>query len=90
MPSRYAGEVWYAQGCGRGSHTIHIREQTQIERNISEDGAEDCGSLENEAGWIQDAGGTNLHETRSIMKNEWLWDLIGITLIAVIMMVALA
>ena len=61
---RYAGQVWHGQGHRRGSHRVHIREQTQVARDKPEDGAEDSGSLEDGAGEIQGAGREHLHEAR--------------------------
>ena len=62
MWTRYAGEVCHAQGDRRGSHTVHIREQAQVERDIIEDGVEDSRLVEDEPGEIQDAGREHLHE----------------------------
>ena len=74
MPSGYAGEVCHGSGQGRGTDTIHIPEQAQVERDQSQDGAEDRGSVEDEAGWIQAVGGEHLHEAGSMMDtNTKLW-----------------
>ena len=49
MWTGYAGEVCHAGRDTGGTDTVHIREQTQIERDKPEDGAEDSGPLEDEA-----------------------------------------
>ena len=43
------GEVPDAPGHTGRADPVHIREQTQVERDKPEDGAEDSGSLEDEA-----------------------------------------
>ena len=43
------GEVRHAPGHTGGTDTVHIREQAQAPRDIVEDGAEDSGSMEDEA-----------------------------------------
>ena len=49
MWTGYAGEIHDAGRDTGGTDTVHIREQTQIERDKPEDGAEDSGPLEDEA-----------------------------------------
>ena len=84
MQTRYAGEVSYGQGHGRGSGAVHIRQQAQVERDIVEDGAEDSRSLEDGAGQISALGGADLHEARRIMdKRIWITTII---LLAVILL----
>ena len=80
MPSGYAGEVCHGSGDRRGTDTIHIPEQAQVERDIVEDGAEDSGSLEDEPRQISASGGTDLYEAGTVMRLKSL-------LYAVIMMV---
>ena len=82
MRTGYAGEVCHAQGHRSRPDTIHIREQAQVERDKSSDGAEDSGSLEDEPGQVQEPGGEHLYEARSIMWfREVILPLIGILLI---------
>ena len=132
LQTGYAGEVWYAQGHRSGPYPVHHRKQAQTPRDIVEDGAEDCGSLEDEPGQIQTPGGKHLHEAgtgvavdvdvftisqgyvagkpaldlcgdnhngagdhigNGIVKydrNEWIMDLIGIALMALIVIWALS
>ena len=88
MWCRYVGEVCHAQGHRSRPDTIHIREQAQVERDKSSDGAEDSGSLEDEPGQVQEPGGEHLYEARSIMWfREVILPLIGILLIAIILTV---
>ena len=60
------GEVRHAGRHTGRADTVHIREQTLIERDIVEDGAEDSGSLEDEPGEISTPGGADLYEAWSI------------------------
>ena len=62
MQTRYAGEVSYGQGHGRGAGAVHIRQQAQVERDIVEDGIEDSGLVEDGPGQIQGVGHKHLHE----------------------------
>ena len=43
-----------------------IRDRAQVERDKSEDGSQDSGSVEDGAGQVPAPGGTDLHEARSI------------------------
>ena len=70
MQSGYAGEVCHGSRQGRGTDTIHIPEQAQVERDLIEDGAEDSGSLEDESRQISAPGGTDLYEA-VIMSYIW-------------------
>src|SRR6056300_1418605 len=80
----YVGEVCNGPRGGTGPGELHIRQQTQIERDIAEDGAEDSGSLEDGPGQIPAPGRTDLHETRGIM-NKRLWIATGIMLAGILM-----
>ncbi len=69
MQNWYAGEVWYAQGSGRRVDPICIQEQAQIERDLSENGAEDSRPLEDVTRQISDVGRADLYEARIIMRD---------------------
>ena len=74
MRYRYAREVQYAGRHSGRSHTVHIRQSTQIERDITENGAEDSRSLEDGSGQVQGTGREHLHEARKrteIMRYFW-------------------
>ena len=74
MRYRYAREVQYAGRYPSRSHTVHIRQSTQIERDITENGAEDCRLVEDESERLQTVGGEHLHEARKrteIMRYFW-------------------
>ena len=72
----------HAPGDTGGPDPVHIREQAQVEGDLIEDGSQDSGSLEDEAGGIQAVGGIHLHEAWSIMpldpevqkELEWMTD----------------
>ena len=85
MPSGYAGEVCHGSRSGRGTDTIHIQEQAQVERDIVEDGAEDSGSLEDEPGEISTPGGTDLYEAGTVMRLKSL--LYAVIMMALILMI---
>ena len=83
MWTGYAGEVRHAGRDTGRADTVHIREQTQIERDQPEDGAEDSGSLEDEAGGLPGPCTEHLHEARRIMMDTrlWIWALVIVALI---------
>ena len=60
------GEVCHAGGHTGRADPVHIREQTQIERDQSEDGAEDSRPLEDEARGLQGSRKKHLYEAGSI------------------------
>ena len=66
MWTGYVGEVPDARGQAGGTDTVHIREQTQVERDLPEDGAEGGGSLEDGAGQVPGTGHIHLHEAGGI------------------------
>ena len=71
MQTGHVGEVCDAQGYGSRSHRVHYREQTQTERDLVENGAEDCRLVEDEPGQIQDPGREHLHEARAGVAVIW-------------------
>ena len=71
MWTGYAGEVCHASRHTGRADTIHIREQTQIERDLAEDGAQDSRPLEDEARGLPGSGQKHLHEAGSIMM--WMF-----------------
>ena len=71
MPTGHVGEVCDAQGNRSRSHTVHNRQQTQTERDQSQDGVEDRGPVEDVAGQIQTVGGEHLHEARKRVAVIW-------------------
>ena len=76
------GEVRHAGGHTGRADPVHIREQTQIERDQSEDGAEDSGSLEDGSHEVPASSGTDLHEAGGIMDTKlWIWALVIVTII---------
>ena len=60
------GEVCHAPSDTGRADTVHIREQTQIERDKPEDGSQDSGSMEDEARGLPGSCPKHLHEARSI------------------------
>ena len=54
--------------------TVHIREQTQVERDLLEDGAEGGGSLEDGAGQVPSTGDQHLHEAGGMMNDNKFQD----------------
>ena len=50
---------------------IYHSEQTQTERDLVEDGVEDCRLVEDVAGQIQTVGGEHLHEARKRVAVIW-------------------
>ena len=84
MWRRYAGEVCHGQGRGRQIGAVHIRQQTQVERDLSEDGAEDSGSLEDGSGQISASGRADLHEARSMMDRQaWITSVVILAVILI-------
>jgi len=66
MWTGYAGEIRHASRHTGGTDPVHLREQTQVERDKPEDGAEDSGSMEDEARGLPGSCPKHLHEARSI------------------------
>ena len=64
----YVGEVFNASGHTGTVDTVHIREQTQIEGDLIEDGVEGGGSLEDGAGQVPGPSQEHLHEAWSMMR----------------------
>ena len=88
------GEVHDARGDAGTVDTVHIREQTQIERDLIEDGVEGGGSLEDGAGQVPRPSQKHLHEAWSIMRPglfdllEWAGYLLaGVVVTALILIV---
>ena len=84
------------QDTGRAD-TVHIREQTQVERDLIEDGAEDSGSLEDGAGQVPGTWRQHLHEAGGMMNDNKFQDflqwagyvLAGVVITALLMIVLL-
>ena len=74
MWTGYVGEVPDASGHTGTVDTVHIREQTQIERDLPEDGAEGGGSLEDGAGQVPGTGDQHLHEAGGMMNDNKFQD----------------
>jgi len=94
MWTGYVGEVLDASGHTGTVDTVHIREQTQTEGDLPEDGAEGGGSLEDGAGQVPSTGHQHLHEAWSIMRPglfdllEWAGYLLaGVVVTALILIV---
>ena len=66
MWTGYVGEVFDASGHTGTVDTVHIREQTQIERDLIEDGVEGGRSLADGAGQVPGTCDQHLHEARGI------------------------
>ena len=71
MQTGHVGEVCDAQRCRSRSHRIHHSEQTQTERDLVENGVEDCRLVEDEPRQIQTVGGEHLHEARAGVAVIW-------------------
>ena len=67
MWTGYVGEVFDASGHTGTVDTVHIREQTQTEGDLPEDGVEGGGSLEDGAGQVPSTGDQHLHEAWSLI-----------------------
>ena len=94
MWTGYVGEVHDARGQAGGTDTVHIREQTQVERDLIEDGVEGGRSLEDGAGQVPRPSQKHLHEAWSIMRPglfellEWAGYLLaGVVVTALILIV---
>ena len=66
MQDWYAGEVCHGGRSRRRVDPIRVQEQAQVERDFTENGAEDCGPLEDVTRQISDVGRADLYEARSI------------------------
>ena len=67
LQTGYAEQVSNGGRYRRGFDPIRICEQAQAERDITEDGAEDCGSMADEPGPISATRRADLYEARIII-----------------------
>ena len=74
MWTGYVGEVPDARGHTGTVDTVHIREQTQVERDQSEDGAEGCRPLEDGTGQVPGTRDQHLHEAGIIDGFDHAYD----------------
>ena len=74
MWTGYVGEVHDACGQAGGTDTVHIREQTQVERDLIEDGAEGGRPLEDGAGQVPGTRDQHLHEAGIIDGFDHAYD----------------
>mgnify|MGYP003340232727 CR=1 FL=1 len=81
----YAGQILDAR-CGQDRvGELHIREQTQAERDIIEDGIEGGRPLENEARRLSAVGGPDLHEAVMMSRNNRHGWVTAVIILAVIL-----
>ena len=85
MWTGYVGEIHDACRHTGTVDTVHIREQTQAERDLIEDGAEGGGSLEDGAGQVPGTRNQHLHEAGGVML-ESIYTLCGIIAVTGILM----
>ena len=79
------GEVFDARRHTGTVDTVHIREQTQTERDLIEDGVEGGGPLEDGAGQVPGTRNQHLHEAGGVML-ESIYTLCGIIAVTGIVM----
>ena len=95
MWTGYVGEVHDARGQAGGTDTVHIREQTQVERDLPEDGAEGGRPLEDGTGQVPGTCHIHLHEAGGIMPDNKFQDflqwagyiLAGVVVTAIILII---
>ena len=93
MWAGYVGEVPDACRDAGTVDTVHIREQTQVERDLIEDGAEGGGPLEDGAGQVPGTGHQHLYEAWSMKPGlfdllEWAGYLLaGVVVTALILII---